>query len=123
MADFYESMQNGLGWVVPDDFNMAEVCSRRWAAQPDAAQLPMLRAALEVAGKGVTVNAVCPGVIISRWLDDHPEMIDAAIKITPLKRASTTDDIADAITFLACDAGMMTGQALVVDGGVTFTNL
>lgn len=67
----------------------------------------------------IRVNAVCPGVIISRWLDDHPEMIEAAIKITPLKRASTTDDIADAITFLACDAGMMTGQALVVDGGRT----
>jgi len=67
----------------------------------------------------IRVNAVCPGVIITRWLDDHPEMIDAAIKITPLKRASTTDDIADAITFLACDAGMMTGQALVIDGGRT----
>ena len=67
----------------------------------------------------IRVNAVCPGVIVSRWLDEHPEMIDAAIKITPLKRASTTDDVADAITFLACDAGMMTGQAIVVDGGRT----
>lgn len=67
----------------------------------------------------IRANAVCPGVILSRWLDEHPEMIDAAIKITPLKRASTTDDIADVITFLACDAGMMTGQALVVDGGRT----
>ena len=67
----------------------------------------------------IRVNAVCPGVILSRWLDEHPEMIDSAIKITPLQRASTTDDIADAITFLACDAGMMTGQALVVDGGRT----
>jgi len=46
-------------------------------------------------------------------------MVQAAMKITPLKRASSTDDIADAITFLACDAGMMTGQALVVDGGRT----
>jgi 3-oxoacyl-[acyl-carrier protein] reductase len=67
----------------------------------------------------IRVNAVCPGVIVSRWLDDHPEMIDAAIKITPLKRASTTDDVADAITFLACDAAMLTGQAIVVDGGRT----
>jgi 3-oxoacyl-[acyl-carrier protein] reductase len=67
----------------------------------------------------VRVNAVCPGVIESRWLDDHPEMIQAAIKVTPLKRASTTDDIADVITFLACDASMMTGQALTVDGGRT----
>jgi 3-oxoacyl-[acyl-carrier protein] reductase len=67
----------------------------------------------------IRVNAVCPGVILSRWLDDHREMIDAAIKITPLGKASTTDDVADAITFLACDAGMITGQAIAVDGGRT----
>ncbi len=67
----------------------------------------------------IRVNAVCPGVILSRWLDGHEEMIESAIKITPLKRASTTDDIADVITFLACDAGVMTGQAVVVDGGRT----
>jgi 3-oxoacyl-[acyl-carrier protein] reductase len=67
----------------------------------------------------IRVNAVCPGPVVSRWLEGHEDMVEAAIKITPLKRASTTDDIADAITFLACDAGMMTGQALVVDGGRT----
>ena len=67
----------------------------------------------------IRVNAVCPGPIISRWLADHQDMIDAAIKLTPLKRASSTDDIADAVTFLACDASMMTGQALIVDGGRT----
>lgn len=67
----------------------------------------------------IRVNAVCPGVILSRWLGDHQDMIDKAIDITPLERASTPDDIADVITFLACDAGMMTGQALVVDGGRT----
>jgi len=67
----------------------------------------------------IRVNAVCPGVILSRWLGDHQDMIDKAINITPLERASTPDDIADVITFLACDAGMMTGQALVVDGGRT----
>jgi 3-oxoacyl-[acyl-carrier protein] reductase len=67
----------------------------------------------------IRVNAVCPGVILSRWLDGHEEMIESAIKTTPLARASTTDDIADVISFLACDAGMMTGQAVVVDGGRT----
>ena len=67
----------------------------------------------------IRVNAVCPGVILSRWLDGHQEMVDAAIKVTPLRRASSTDDIADVVAFLACDAGMMTGQALVVDGGRT----
>ncbi|MBC8352487.1 MAG: SDR family oxidoreductase [Planctomycetes bacterium] len=67
----------------------------------------------------IRVNAVCPGVIISRWLGDHQDMVDKAIEITPLERASTPDDIADVITFLACDTSMMTGQALVVDGGRT----
>jgi acetyl-CoA synthetase len=38
MADFYQSMQQGFGWAVPKHFNMAEVCSRRWAAQPEVAQ-------------------------------------------------------------------------------------
>ena len=38
MADFYEAMQQGFGWDVPAHFNMAEVCSRRWAAQSDAAE-------------------------------------------------------------------------------------
>lgn len=67
----------------------------------------------------IRVNAVCPGPIISRWLADHQDMVQAAMKLTPLKRASSTDDVADAVTFLACDAEMMTGQALVVDGGRT----
>ena len=35
--DFYQAMQDGFGWQVPAHFNMAKVCSRRWAAQPDAA--------------------------------------------------------------------------------------
>ncbi len=34
--DFYQTMQSGFGWHVPEYFNMAEVCSRRWASQPDA---------------------------------------------------------------------------------------
>jgi 3-oxoacyl-[acyl-carrier protein] reductase len=67
----------------------------------------------------IRVNAVCPGVILSRWLDGREDLVEAALKITPLKRASTTGDIADVITFLACDAAMMTGQAMVVDGGRT----
>jgi 3-oxoacyl-[acyl-carrier protein] reductase len=81
--------------------------------------ITMTRSLARAFAPDIRVNAVCPGVILSRWLEDHQDMIDAAIKITPLRRASTTDDIADVITFLACDAGMMTGQALVVDGGRT----
>lgn len=67
----------------------------------------------------VRVNAVCPGVIESRWLQDHPEMIEGAMKVTPLGRPSLPEDVAKAIVYLACDAQMMTGQMLQMDGGRT----
>lgn len=86
-------------------------------AASKGALITMTKSLARVFAPQVRVNAVCPGVIESRWLGDHPEMIQSAIKVTPLQRASTTDDVANVITFLACDAGMMTGQALVVDGG------
>ena len=37
-GDFYAAMQQNFGWSVPANFNMAQVCSQRWAAQPDASQ-------------------------------------------------------------------------------------
>jgi 3-oxoacyl-[acyl-carrier protein] reductase len=88
-------------------------------AASKGAMITMTKSMARAFAPQIRVNAVCPGVIVSRWLDDHPEMIQSAIKVTPLKKASTTDDIADVITFLACDASMVTGQALVIDGGRT----
>ena len=53
--DFYQAMQQGLGWAVPEHFNMAEVCSRRWAAEPDAAQRVAIveHAAADASGRAV----------------------------------------------------------------------
>ena len=61
MADFYESMQQGFGWSVPEHFNIAEVCSRRWAAQPDAAERVAI-VAHQVADQAVdgTGHAIAP---------------------------------------------------------------
>lgn len=88
-------------------------------AASKGAMVTMTKSLARSLAPNIRVNAVCPGVIISRWLADRPQMLEAAVKITPLRRASTTDDVADVITFLACDAEMMTGQALIVDGGRT----
>jgi acetyl-CoA synthetase len=57
MADFYEAMQQGFGWYVPEHFNMAEVCSRRWAAHPNAAQSV---AVIEHAGADTSGRPVAP---------------------------------------------------------------
>jgi 3-oxoacyl-[acyl-carrier protein] reductase len=67
----------------------------------------------------IRVNAVCPGPVDTRWLAPHPKMVEAALAVTPLRRASTPLDIAKAIVFLALDADMVTAQELIVDGGRT----
>lgn len=67
----------------------------------------------------VRVNAVAPGPIVTRWLADHQDHVERALAQTPMKRASTPDDIADAIEFLALGTSLMTGQVVVVDGGRT----
>jgi len=76
--------------------------------------------ALEVASRGITVNAVAPGLIDT----DMTKGISAgaheewAARI-PLKRLGTPDDIAAAVAFLASDeASYITGQVLAVNGGM-----
>jgi 3-oxoacyl-[acyl-carrier protein] reductase len=67
----------------------------------------------------VRVNAVAPGPVQTRWLADHQDMVESAMALTPMKRPSSPDDIADAIVFLADVSTLMTGQVVVIDGGRT----
>ncbi|WP_114953029.1 SDR family NAD(P)-dependent oxidoreductase [Sphingosinicella terrae] len=81
--------------------------------------------ALELAPRGITVNAVEPGFIVTEKLS-APEMADfvnGSIARIPMKRGGAPADIAEAMLFFASPAaGYVTGQALVVDGGVTLTS-
>jgi 3-oxoacyl-[acyl-carrier protein] reductase len=70
-------------------------------------------------GPRVRVNAVAPGPVLTRWLANHPDMVQRSLQGTPLGRAATPDDIADAVVFLALGTSLMTGQVVVVDGGRT----
>lgn len=67
----------------------------------------------------VRVNAVAPGPVLTRWLADHEDMVERSVALTPLQRAATPDDIADAVAFLALGTTLVTGQVVVVDGGRT----
>ncbi len=67
----------------------------------------------------VRVNAVAPGPVLTRWLDDHVDHVDRMLVGTPMGRAATPEDIADAVVFLATGTSLMTGQIVVVDGGRT----
>ena len=85
-----------------------------------AAQLGFLRTvAIEMAPRQVTINAVMPGNIATEGLDelgqDYIRGMEAAI---PQHRLGTVEDIGYAALFLASDeAGYITGQTIVVDGG------
>ena len=62
---------------------------------------------------------VAPGFIDTPWTKAWPEEVkQGAIARTPLKRACTAEDIAEAILFLTAGGAMITGQTLVVDGGL-----
>jgi 3-oxoacyl-[acyl-carrier protein] reductase len=76
--------------------------------------------AREVASRGITVNAVAPGFVVTELTSSLPETVKDQIKAaTPLGRFGTVDEIAAAVTFLASDeAAYITGQVLGVDGGL-----
>jgi 3-oxoacyl-[acyl-carrier protein] reductase len=85
-----------------------------------AAQLGFMRtAAIELAPKKVTINAVMPGNIATEGLDEMGEdYIRATEACIPQHRLGSVEDIGHAALFFASDeAGFITGQTLVVDGG------
>ena len=85
-----------------------------------AAQLGFLRtAAIELAARGITINAVMPGNIVTEGLDElGPEYRQKMESMIPQRRLGSVEDIGHAALFLATDeAGYITGQTIVVDGG------
>jgi len=76
--------------------------------------------AQEVASRGVRVNAIAPGYIVTDMTDAIPEAAkEKLMDHIPLKRLGSTSDIANMALFLASDrASYITGQVIAVDGGM-----
>ena len=117
-------LEAGWGRVI----NVAAVSGR----QPTAGQMAsnVAKAALinftksladEVAVRGVTVNAVLPGRILSDRVarEFSPEEQERRAQVIPMRRYGTTEELAAAVAFLAsARASYITGAALAVDGGL-----
>lgn len=76
--------------------------------------------AREVAKRGIRINAVAPGYILTEMTAKLPEDVtDSILSSIPLGRFGTPADVARAVVFLASDASsFITGHTLVVDGGM-----
>jgi 3-oxoacyl-[acyl-carrier protein] reductase len=73
--------------------------------------------AAEVARRGVTVNAVAPGLIAT---DMTADLDGELLKVVPARRPGTPEEVAACVRFLASDdAGYVTGATLTVDGGMS----
>ena len=79
-------------------------------------------AAQEFAPYGITVNSYAPGVVNTPLWKDAPEAFQALVQAIPLGRAQEPSDVADLVSFFASSAAdYMTGQTIIMDGGMIFS--
>ena len=88
--------------------------------------------AVELGPKGITVNGVNPGILATdssrlyfeRGLGlDHEAAMTAIAAATPVRRIGTVEDVADFVAWIVSDgAGFLTGQTIVLDGGLTIVS-
>ncbi len=80
-----------------------------------AGVIMMTKALAAALAPDITVNSVAPGVIP---FNDVNERIQKLIDKTPVARAGTADEIADAVVFFLKNSGFVTGEVIAVDGGL-----
>ena len=74
--------------------------------------------ALELASRGITVNAVAPGIITTDMSADAFDA-EAVAKLVPMKRAGKPEEVADLVAFLASEAaGYISGQVISINGAL-----
>jgi hypothetical protein len=83
--------------------------------------------AVELGPRGIRVNGIAPGVVLKdsnkEYYKEHPEKVNLFNRTIPLGRMGTAEDIAGVAQFLCSPAAsFITGQTIVVDGGVSLLN-
>ena len=75
--------------------------------------------AVELASRKITVNCIAPGLIDTGMIQMEPRAVEEALKIIPMKRMGTADEVAGLASYLLSDiAGYVTRQVISVNGGM-----
>jgi 3-oxoacyl-[acyl-carrier protein] reductase len=88
-------------------------------AASKAAAISVTKSFARVLAPQVRVNSVAPGIILTKWVAGREEHVKKYGEGTPLGRVCTPEDVAEVVLSLLTSAAMMTGQTVVVDGGMT----
>ncbi|HXO42386.1 MAG TPA: SDR family NAD(P)-dependent oxidoreductase [Thermoanaerobaculia bacterium] len=115
---------NGYGRVVNLSSTAGKSVSTLGGAHYTASKAGLLgltrAAAKELGPLGITVNAVCPGLIDTELTREHatPEQLAVHVRSFPVPRLGTAAEVAELISFLASErAGYITGAAIDINGG------
>jgi NAD(P)-dependent dehydrogenase (short-subunit alcohol dehydrogenase family) len=126
-GEHFEDLGRGKALVLVSSIASLYVASEQPASyhMAKAAISQMVRYyAVSLGPKGIRINAICPGTIVKEeskaFYDEHPEIEALYREIVPLGRMGTSDDVADLSAFLLSEgASFLTGQNIVLDGGVS----
>ena len=89
-------------------------------AASKAGVINLTRSLARTLAPDIRVNAVAPGFVDSPWNKEWPaDRKEESVERTPLKRACSPQDIAETVFFLCAGNAMITGQTIIVDGGLT----
>ncbi len=121
-------VERGSGVIISMSSISAVVGTPRraaYAATKGAIDAATRSLAIELGPHGIRVNTVAPGVVdTDMWARNKaiPGVVEQIEALTPLRRWSTPDDVADVVVFLASDAArFVTGETMSVDGGMART--
>ncbi len=104
--------------------SVAGIMGNRGQVNYSAAKAGMVGAvkalAVEVARRGITVNAIAPGLIETEMIDSMiPQAMEAAMNMIPMRRVGRTDEISSLVSYLLSEsAGYLTSQVISVNGGM-----
>jgi 3-oxoacyl-[acyl-carrier protein] reductase len=87
-------------------------------AASKAAAISVTKSLARVMAPEARVNGIAPGIVQTRWVDGHEDHVKRLGAGTPMGRVATPEDVAEMAFSIIAHAGFVTGQNIVVDGGM-----